>query len=291
MSDNQNNNAIAVFRIKPLYGGSSIIKYVGYLTDAERLGDEVIELDKILHENSEIYGNNAIPLKKTDNYDMVGRLYRSNINGSYIVFKSEYPVLYLTVEYYKSIVSGSLFQIHISTKMSDELKKNISDKIIEKRKNNIQKGKKTGGEYAIYKDLQFDGQWSISIECDAELKELWQEKMTELLKNEYGETINETNNNSVIENEMKWYHELFNSYPYKFITLSRAQDYLFKLLNSEKLNRLIKVALECRIINRRNQYGITDEIYEVPEKINNLDNIKKQMIDNDELITNFSDEE
>src|SRR5690606_38914089 len=143
-------------------------KYAGYITDTQNLGDEIVELDTIIHHDSDVYGKHAIPIQPIEKYDMVGRLYRSNIIGSYIVLKSDYPVIYLTVEYNRSFISGSLLQIYLSIQMDKEHKKEI----------NLHK------KYKNYRNLHFNGEWNLSIDCDEELKELWKNKMEEKLREE-----------------------------------------------------------------------------------------------------------
>src|SRR5579863_6141264 len=94
------DKAIPVFRIKPEKRSSScIVKYVGYVIDDEKIGDEVVELDKPIHPEYEVFGRHTIPFKKIGEFNMLGRLYRCNIVGSHIVMSSRYPLMYLTVEY------------------------------------------------------------------------------------------------------------------------------------------------------------------------------------------------
>ena len=108
MTDNKNQTT--VFRLKPeSHTNRAVIKYVGKLTGDEKLGDEIVELDKTLHPDSLVVGKHAIPMKKIDSFDILGRLYRCNIVSNHIVVSRRYPLMYLTVEYERPLVSGPLF--------------------------------------------------------------------------------------------------------------------------------------------------------------------------------------
>lgn len=286
-------NSSAVFRINSLGGSRACIKYKGFITDKELLGDEIVELDEVLHHDADIVGKHAIPIKGIESYDMLGRIYRSNIVGSYIILEANYPVMYLTVEYTKAIVSGSLLQIYLSIKMD------------QKEKIEINKSKK----YEKYKNLQFSGTWGLTIECDPELKELWREKITEVLKEDalnafhfdYEENkdkqamktdeILEWIDNKV-NTDLEWYEDLMKDTPFEFKTLKRARNYFIELAQDPRLHKLLVVAMDCRILNRRNEQKIEDDNYEIPnpENVVNLGDLRKQMMEDDELIMSNSSE-
>jgi hypothetical protein len=286
-------NTSAVFRLRAQSNNHAVIKYKGFVTDQQRLGDEIVELEEVLHPEADIVGKHAIPIDMVDDYDMVGRIYRSNIVGSYIVFQSNYPLMYLTVEYTRSIATGSLLQIYLSIKMDEELKKEIVES------KNVQR----------YNNLTFSGKWNLTVECDPELRELWREKMEEKIREEFLQEFHadyEDNEekqrmsteeilewiNSKVETEMAWYADLMEETPFEFKTMNRARQYFIDLAQDKRFHKLLEVGMYCRVLNRRNEQNIEDDTYEVPdpEKVVKMDDVRQQMIEDDELIMSDSSE-
>lgn len=283
-------NTAAVFRVRPS-GTMAQIKYKGFVTEGERLGDEIVELDKPLHPEADVVGQHAIPIDSIEAYDMLGRIYRSNIIGSYIVLNSNYPLMYLTVEYNRSLVIGSLLQIYLSVEMSADEKKEIN----QTRK------------YEKYRNLTFSGNWNLTMECDPELKELWREKMEPLITEDAIQAFDaeckvDAGKQNMVDDDilkwiddykadkMKWYEDLIeNKTDYKFRTIKRARDYFIELASDPRFYELLKVAMECRVINRRREQNIGDDVYEVPDKVISMADIREQMMEDDELIISYSD--
>lgn len=289
----KHKNTEAVFRIKSLGGSRVAIKYKGTLTEEQKLGDETVELDEVIHPDHEVVGKHAIPIDNIGSYEMLGRIYRSNIIGSYIVLESNYPVIFLTVEYSRSFVSGSLLQIYLSVKMDQD------------QKIAINKSKK----YATYKDLQFSGTWNLTIECDPELKELWKEKIENVLKEEVLEEFHsdyEENKekhemkpedlleliNNKVNSQLKWYEDIMSETTFKFVTLKRARNYLIDLAQDPRLQKLLKIGMDCRILNRRAEQNMEngDEyIPPNPDKVVRLSDVRQKMLDDGELILSDSE--
>ena len=286
------NKSSAVFRIRPIGKNDAIIKYKGFVTERERLGDEIVELETPLHPEANLVGKHAIPIKPIGEYDMIGRIYRSNIIGSYVVLHNNFPVMYLTVEYMRSIATGSLLQIYMSIRMSKEQKKEITE----------------SGNFKRYIDLQYTGEWNLTIECDPELKQLWKEKMEEMLRDEFlqefhadFETNEEKQNmntedvmnlvNARVAKEIEWYASIMEERPYDFKNMYTARQYFIDLTQDPRFLKLLNVAMDCRVINRRNEANIEEDVYEIPDpdKVVKMDDVRQKMIDNDELISD-SDE-
>lgn len=299
-NDNNQNTKVdhskssAVFRIKPLGKDSASIKYKGFVTETQRLGDEIVELETPLHPEANVVGKHAIPIDRIDDYEMLGRIYRSNIIDSYIVLHNNYPVIYLTIEYAKSIATGSLLQIYLSLKMDKEQKKEITK----------------FGKLQRYVNLQYTGTWNLTMECDPELKELWREKLEEKLRDEYLEEFHidyETNEekqqmdpqdilvliNDRVQKEIEWYASIMEETPYNFKNMRNARQYFIDLAQDPRFLKLLKVAMYCRILNRRNESNIEDDIYEIPDpdKVVKMDDVRKKMIEDDELIVSDSESE
>ena len=279
MTDNKNQTT--VFRLKPeSHTNRAVIKYVGKLIGDEKLGDEIVELDKTLHPDSLVVGKNAIPMKKIDSFDMLGRLYRCNIVSNHIVVSRRYPLMYLTVEYERPLVSGSLFQLFLSLDMDIKQKREIMD----------------SNNNAGYVDLCFTGSWYLHMDCDDELKENYEEYIVKMLEDEAGEllvkessdmddnAICNWNDNYVRENRV-FYDELLNEREFKFTSINKMRDWFVELCMSEKFNKFVGIAMRCREIYRRKQAGIEEnDSYTVPKNVTKMTDISNMMIDSGELI-------
>lgn len=286
MSDKKSNkkeeldSTVPVFRMKPITRTSSaIIQHVGYVNDQQKLGDEEVELDKPLVKDIELWGKHAIPICKVGEYDLFGRIYRSNIVGDYIVNCSRYPVIYLTVSYHRSLVSGSLLQLYISIDMSQEDKKKI----------------KTPRDYV---KLRVDGQYVRHVDCDKEMTEDWKKVLNSKLENkvikEMQSDIDLSNPNesslenieNKIESEFKKCEALMEDMNLnRYENLEIMRNKFIDLCNDPSFHLLLEVAMECRVTQRRNQSGIKDdEVYVVPKQYINMADVKNKLIEDGELI-------
>ena len=70
--DHQNTSA--VFRIKPISGQSVCLKYKGIVTEVQKLGDEIVALDTVMHPEPDVVGEHAIQLESIDSCEMLGRI-------------------------------------------------------------------------------------------------------------------------------------------------------------------------------------------------------------------------
>lgn len=278
----------SVFRLKPESNTNrAVIKYVGELKENDKLGDEIIELDIPLHPDAITVGRHAIPLKKIDNFDMIGRLYRCNIVGTHIVVSRRYPLMFLNVHYDRPLVSGSLFQLFISLDMDNAKKREIMD-----CKNN-----------AMYVNLNFSGTWYLHIDCDEELIENYEKYLVKMLEDEaeeilirdskeiisIKENIDDEMMNNWIDNYVRenrvFYDELIKEREFKFTSITKVRDWFIELCQSEKFNKFVLIAMKCREMYRRKQAGIEDNTpYIIPTHITKMTDISKKMIDDGELI-------
>lgn len=286
-NNDKHKETSAVFIIKPRNKSNECqIKFRGVLKSSEKLGDEIVELDKPLHPDHVIVGKHAIPLKNIGSFEMIGRLYRCNIVGSHIVACRRYPIMYLNIHYDKPMVSGSLFQLFFSIDMDREQKKSI--------KNNRE-----------YINLRFTGKWVRHIDVDDELKENFDNLLVDMLEKEGSELFYNSEKQEYVKlrellkedevlnwiekyvnKERKYYDELMEDKSVEFISVLKTRDYFLELCQTEKFHKFLGLAMKCREIQRRKDNGLSDDevIYTVPEKVTKLEDIKKEMIDNDELI-------
>lgn len=273
----------AVFRLKPKnYDNKATIKYIGIIDDEEKLVDEIVELDKVIHPDYQTVGKNAIPIHDIGEYEMIGRIYRCNIIGTHLVMDTRYPLMYLNIEYSRPMVSGSLVQIFLSIDMNKE-EKNLIKKI------------------PHYVNLQFSGQWVQHIDCDDEFKENYEFMLKDMLENdgaiELNDKLNDKLNNIIsdeqiiewinnyVSKEREFYDNLLKDHNKNFISIKNMRDYYIELCQSAKFYKFLKIAMKCRDIHRKKEAGIEDdEPYIIPDNITKLSDIKQQMIDNDELI-------
>ena len=305
------NTTMPFFRLKPISKSNrAIIKHIGYYNpDEEKLGDELVELPKPLHPNWDCIGyRHAIPIQNINDHILTGWIYHCNIVGSFIVNSLRYPLMYLSVIYDKATLSGSLFQLCLSIDMDVDIKKEIKE-----RKLNREKFRN-----ARYVNLNFSGTWKMQIDCDIELNENYDNILKNILTNEENYNfhnyinndtnntnntnntinINNTNNtnsiaelkelyiNEYIKSERSFYDDLVKGYNYNFISIDATTDYFTDLCSNKKFLNFIKIALECRQIQRRQKFGIDEEIfnYKIPEKITNMNTIKNDLLESNEII-------
>jgi hypothetical protein len=269
--------SVPIFRIKPINkSNGAIIKFVGSISENEKLGDEILELDKPIHPDYRIVGKHALPIKKINSFELVGRLYRCNIVGTHIVMSSRYPVIYLNVHYDKPMVSGSLFQLFLSIDIDKNQKREI--------KNNKQ-----------YVNLEFNGKYVIHLDCDDEFRANYEKILLEKLEKEAilhvasisGLTDAEITEeiNKYIANERVFYDDLMKNKFVDFKSLSASRDDFIELCTSEKFYKFLEMAMKGRELHRRKEYGIDDDSgYVVPTNITKMNDIKQQLLDNGELI-------
>lgn len=219
---------------------------------------------------------------------MVGRLYRCNVVGSHIVVSNRYPVMYLTVEYERPMVSGSLFQLFFSIDMDKEEKKRIKEK-------------------KHYVNRTFTGNWVKHLDCDEEFTQNYDTYLQELLDDEAlkyfyhscDEDIVTKRNTFTNEQITSWVDEYTSSErlfydkimmpqpDLEFKSLHKVRDAFVELCMSEKFHNFLCMAMKARELHRRKDYGIDPDdsgTYVIPKSVTKLDDVRRQMIEDDELI-------
>jgi hypothetical protein len=283
----KHKNTSAVFMIKPKNRSNECtIQYRGILRETEKLGDEIVELDKPMHPDSIVAGKHAIPINNIGSFEMIGRIYRSNIVGSHIVVSKRYPLMLLNIHYDKPMVSGALLQLYFSIDMDSDEKKAIKDT-------------------KQYVNLNFSGKWVRHLECDDEFIENYDRFLVEILEKDGATKFYKSEDphivalrntmtdeeivdwlNNYVETERVFYDDLMNEKDMKFESIRKTRDYFINLCSSEKFYKFLEIAIKCRDIYRRKEKGYSenDNVYVVPKNIIKLDDIQKQLIENDELI-------
>jgi len=286
-------NTVPIFRIKPFNRSNrSKVRLWGYCGEGEKIIDEPMSLNKPIHPDYPTFPHmrDCIPFRNYGPYKLTGRFYRCNVSGAHIILASRYPIMYLNVEYERSSpsVTGSLFQLIFSIDMNMDDKKAIK-------------------ENKQYRDLEFSGTWVRHMDCDDELKETYGKYLVEILENEglnklyKSDEMTDVRNGLVseedtmcwvdryVESEKLFYDEIMNekSMDSFFLSIERTRDELLKLCCTEKFNTFLRVAMMARDLQRRRKFGVTDEDcanYEIPDNIIKLDDVRKKMIEDDELV-------
>lgn len=288
-ANKQINTQMPVFRIKlkePRINQCKI-KLAGIINENDKLGDEVVELDKPLHKDYHAVGKNAIPIRDINGYNILGRLYICNIVGSHIVSSSRYPIMYLTIEYQKTIVTGSLLQLIFSIDMEKEQKKAI-----------------TAPDQ--YVNLSFTGNFVSHIECDDEFKNNYEKYVKEMLESEALNIFYHSEDPDIIEKRktlteleiLEWVDQYVKNEKIEYDKIMYEQtnltvknitvlrDSFIKLCMSDRFYKFLELAMKGRELHRKAKYGIEDNSneYIVPKTVTKLDDIKQKMVDNDELV-------
>jgi hypothetical protein len=267
-------NTVPVFRLKPFKNKeSAMVKYVGFVEQNDKLGDEIVELSKVIHPDSIVYGKHSIPVENVGEYSLSGRIYHCNVIASYLVFGYRIPLMYLTINYSRTLVSGSLFQLLVSLDI-DKKEKNEFNKELgitnEKSEENNGKKKKLGK----YINAKFTGKWMRHMDCDETLLSEYEERLLKLYR--------KNNEDDNFEEDIKIYRSIMNECEYEFTTMEDLRDYFVELCMSKKFHNLLEVAIECREKERSKEGKI--DYGRISDQITNLSDLAKQLLDDGELI-------
>jgi len=276
----------AVFRLKPNRTepdeiANCDIKFVGYISPTDKLGDEVIEIETTELEQKAL-GKNTHLLGKINGYDITVNVYRNNIVGNYLISNRNLPVCSLQFMYAKNIVVGYLFNIFIYFVLDPQ--KNV---FLTSPKSYV--GAKVYGKYVMI--LDSDKEISDNLN---KLDNKIEEYATEDIALEIGnnnlteeELINLINKN--IEEKKEFYNMLIKGKEvnYKKNIKKFAEDNLIPIYKNKHITGLIKFALDMRAKKRIKEYGGFEGEYKIPDKVLNLNDIKK----NPELIDKYLEDE
>lgn len=276
---------IPVFRISPRNRSNDVmIKYVGTVHDSEKLGDEIVELDRPIHHDHDVYGRHSIPIKRIGEYEIVGRIYRCNIIADHLIKQNTYPYIYLNVGYDRALVSGSLLQLYLTFEMDMNEKKKIT----------------TPQQYI---ERTVGGRWRLQIDCEESMLQNY-DKL--LRKNFEDQMIREFVNKQIIEDsaitqtitptitqtitrmvneKMDRINKWIRGDNFIFSTKDGARDGLIELAQSDDFYQLLVVAMKCRELTRRKESHLDDDSqYIVPLKITRMCNLADELVDSNEFI-------
>lgn len=284
--NNEDISYEAVFRLKPNRTepdetGNCNIKFVGYISPTDKLGDEVIEIETTELEQKAL-GKNTHLLGKINGYDITVNVYRNNIVGNYLISNRNLPVCSLQFMYAKNIVVGYLLNVFIYF-------------VLDPQKNVFLTSPKSYVGARVY------GKYVMILDCDKEisdnlnkLNDKMEEYSTEDVALEIGnnnlseeELINLINKN--IEEKKEFFDMLIKGKEvvYKKNIKKFAEDNLIPLYKNKHIISLIKFALDMRAKKRIKEYGGYDGEYKIPKKVLNLNDIKN----NPELLDKYLENE
>lgn len=181
-------NTTPIIKIKPEFGtGTAKFKIIGLAEIGNKVEDDIVEIDTD-QKTKDKYGANIVHICDVDEYTATGKIYSCNIQGNYIMKHTKIPMFYMKIGYERKFLSGQLFSIRVSFKISHES--------IEKMKDPMKDPKK-------YLQSSLRGEYIIELITDDDfldefikhIKPKYEKKITE-------EELNGRDPDSLPENEM-----------------------------------------------------------------------------------------
>ena len=290
MSKKQQVDLEAVFRLKPNRTenqmGECDIKFVGYVSPTDKLGDEPLEI-KTSDKEIKAVGKDTLLLNKINGYDITVNAYRNNIIGNYLIKNRNLPVCSLQFMYAKNIVVGYLFNVFIYFSL-------------DAAKNHFLKNPKDYVGARVY------GKYFMVIDCDQELldgfnnlvdNEIQKYALEDVALDMGNGEFSEEKMMEMIEQNMKEKREFYEMLlKGKEVSFTRnlktmVEEYLFPIFNNKHINGLIKYALEVRAKKRVKEYGAFEGEYKIPTKVLKLEYIKNNPESVDKFVDSESDTE
>lgn len=294
---NDNKNIMPVFRLKQENKNENTnndeyyctIKHVGNLTNNEKLGDQLLEINTT-PEMKKAFGDNVYFLGEILDHDIMISVYQCNIIGSYLLTSSKLPIYNICFSYNRTVIRGILFNIFIYFNIDKSKNFNIDSKTNKIKPNS-------------YINATVSGYYTIEIECDTDIKTRYKslydnldvilEKiMTKLslTQNNFDEYV-ENNKDTIVkmahdeQNKIKLFLEqLFNGKIDKM--QSRKQfinNYITHTCNNEYMIELIKLAIDVRNKERQKQYNTNYDNLKIPKKVLKLNDI----LNNPEIVDKY----
>jgi hypothetical protein len=279
------SNLTPVFRLKPLRynknddgdDANADIKFIDYVHDTQKLGDEPVELD-VSEDIKKLYNSHTDYIANIDKYDIKVSAYRNNMTGNFMISTKTMPICSLNFMYSKNIVVGYLFNIYFCFSLHPFKNYFLKDP-------KSYNGARIYGKYMIYleseNDLKYE-QLEKNIEQYAKhdvAKEIIDKNLT-LSEEELLNMINKD-----IEEKKQFYKSLFDGIIIdSFKNIKKIYDlYLIPIYKNKHINSLIKFGLEMKQLKRQKEYGFTGEQYNIPTKVLKISDYK----DNPDLIDKY----
>lgn len=272
-----------VFRLKPVWEGRCISKYIGNIKVSEQLVDQPMEMECDGLDYTKVLDKCVYMVGEFGTYEITARACICNISASYLIKNNKLPVYYCTILYEKRFVSGQLFTLFVYFNIDSDTEKELLTP--KKYVNKLMNGKFT---IELISDESF-----LSFLIEKKKPEIEEQLMKNYM--DQFDFDNEEKNSELmkkIESEttekLNAYRKLFEPieipYPKKSLIVSKFNE----LLKHELFSDLINKGLEQRENDRREK-SCPDQDYKIPKKIINLKELKEHPEKLDELMNNLSD--
>jgi hypothetical protein len=301
---------VPVFKIKPLSLNDALCKYIGNINNADKLGDDLIEITDKSDKKVSI-----LKLSDVKSYSVFAKTCSCNViadyfvkkdkSGKLIISNKKIPVYYMTILYANQLVSGFLVTLFVYFNLNDdsfdEKPKKYNKKIqMSDSKNNRDDdgnimidnpkkiiNKRLTGKYT-YELVTDEGFLGYLIE---KMRPILEERFMTKYVDEFDGSEEEVFKkiNDEVENVINIYRDMFEKKEFdKLPTVTRIVDMMKKTIYHENFNDIINIALNFREEERRRNM-CPDQNYESPKKVINLQEFKDNPEKIDEYINNLSD--
>jgi len=266
-----------VFRLKPQRNDDTAmceIKFVDYISQTDKLGDEPIELETTEDEKKSL-GSFTHYMGKFNGYDITVNAYRNNITGNYMLSSKNLPVCSLQFMYAKNIVVGYLFNIFIYFCIDPLKNPHLSN-------SKAYLNSKIVGNYILILDSDKELIDNMHILLDTKIEDYVMEDIAKMMveNDELNVQLSEEVLLEKIQKNMEekrgFYEMLIKGREIKdFKTIKKfTDDYLVPLYENPHISGLINFALDIRSKKRVKEYKSFEGEYKIPEKFLNLNDIK-----------------
>jgi hypothetical protein len=278
-----------VFKLKPLSVTETMCKYIGNIHSADKLTDDVLEVED---ESGKL--TNILQFGTIKNYSVFGKTCSCNVIADYFVKKTKdnklvinnkkIPVYYMSVLYANQLVTGFLVTVFVYFNLDEKSQKELDNpkKIVNRR---------------------MTGHYTLELVTDEGFLSRFIEKMSPILEerlmgtyyDEFEAASDDQKEeifkkiNLQVESTLNEYRSMIDVVKLdKLPTRKYATKVMYNLIKNKHFNDIIEFALEFREKERRNNM-CPDQSYEAPKNVINLQEFKDHPEKLDEYINNLSE--
>lgn len=285
-------NLTPVFQFKPTFDDRVLCKWIGNITNKDKLHDDVMELDKEYQESL----TNALGFSELRGYSIHIKLCDCNIAADFLIKKDKdteklvinnrkIPVYYTTIMYANQLVSGMLVTIYLYFTLDDKT---------------VEKIESSGPKKLV--NAQLTGKYSIEFVTDEGILSKIIEKSPPFIEEKgmiaYAdrfEDMTDEKKATMFEKLEKLVEETHNNYRKIFeaedIKFTPSKKKFVKLMTDKfKLpgfKDVLKYSLQFREDDRKEKM-CPDQDYTAPKRVINLEEFRDDPKKLDEYIDNLS---
>jgi hypothetical protein len=264
-----------IFRLKPKYGSYLCdVVCIGFVEIGAEIKDELMEIDTPKEMKDNI-GDNTIHICSHDGYDIIGKMYKCNIKEYMLIGCQKIPLMYLSVSYQKKFITGFLMNIYFYFNVSDETMNEVKT------------------DPNLYMKISLKGHFTLKIVSDDDFFEHFENFIRPSIQKDIIEFSNNNNlsNDDILNltnikiNEYKKIFEPlnFNTYPHKNKIIN---TYMKKICSNDMFLDMLKVGVTIRDNARQKT---TSYSFNIPKKINDLKELKKNPDEIKNILNNIND--